>query len=337
MKKLEMHLKPMISIILALVIGAGVITMVGEDALNVYSVMLQGAFGTTRAAASTLVKATTLIFVGLSYGFAYKCGLINIGIEGQLYAGALAGTIAAVYLKLPAVLHIPVCLFLGFVGGGLWGGLAGFLKNRFGANEMITTVMLNYIAVYLVGFMVNGPIKEAAGTYPQTEIIQPTAELPVILPKTQLSIGLFLAAAALLLYFIFWHYTSEGYEMSMVGSSNEVARYGGIPVRRTVFLSMVVAGGFGGLAGCMEVMGVQHKLLAGLSAGYGFDGIAVSLLGGNGAVGIFLSSILFGALRSGGNSVQMFTKVPMAVIYILQGLVILFAVLDLLKGKKEVH
>lgn len=334
MKRQETVLKPLLSIALALMFGAAVIILAGENALNVYTVMFQGAFGTEKAVASTLVKASTLIFAGLSYGFAYRCGLINIGIEGQLYMGALFAAIPAVYLRMPMILHIPVCLGMGYLGGALWGGLAGWLKNRFGCNEMITTVMLNYIAIYFVGFMVNGPIKEGGGSYPQTDSIQETAQLPVILSKTQLSIGIFIAVFVLVLYHIFWGYTSSGYEMSMTGANRAAARYGGIPVKKTVLMSMAMAGGLGGLAGCMEVMGVQHKLLAGLSAGYGFDGIAVSLLGGNGAPGICFSSILFGALRGGGNSVQMFTKVPVAVIYILQALVILFVVVDMTKIKK---
>lgn len=334
MRRQERVLKPLLSIVLALFFGGAVIVLTGENVLDVYSTMFQGAFGTEKAVASTLVKATTLIFVGLSYGFAYQCGLINIGIEGQLYMGALFAVIPGVYLTLPGFIHIPVCLVMGFLGGALWGGVAGWLKNRFGCNEMITTVMLNYIAVYFVGFMVNGPVKETGGSYPQTDSIRETAQFPVILSKTQLSIGILIAVLALVLYFLYWNYTSGGYEMGMTGANAQAARYGGIPVKKTVLLSMAAAGGLGGLAGCMEVMGVQHKLLSGLSAGYGFDGIAVSLLGGNGAPGIFLSSLLFGALRGGGNSVQMFTKVPVAVIYILQALVILFVVVDVTKLRK---
>ncbi len=334
MKILKSISKPILSIVLALLIGAVVIFLVGEDPGEVYLVMLEGSLGTQRAIALTLVKATTLIFVGMSYGFAYKCGLINIGIEGQLYMGALFAVCPAVFLKLPPLLHIPLSLFCGFLGGGLWGGLAGFLKNRFGSNEMITTVMLNYAAIYFTSYMVNGPIQEAKGAYPQTDSIQPSAQLMNLIPKTQLNIGLLVALLALAVYFLFWRYTSKGYEMSMVGSSSEVARYGGISVKKTVFLSMFVAGGLGGLAGCMEVMGVQHKLIAGLSAGYGFDGIAVSLLGNNGAAGILFSSILFGALRSGGNAIQMFTKIPVAVIYILQALVILFVVADVFRKRQ---
>lgn len=211
-------LKPVLSIVLALVLGA---------------------FGSKNATAGTFVKTTTMIFVGLSYGFAYKCGLINIGIEGQLYMGGLFSAIAGIYLKLPMALHILVCLAAGFIGGAFWGGIVGWLKNRFKASEMITTVMMNYIAIYIVQYMVNGPTKEEKGTYPQSENILESAQLPLLVPKTQLTIGILIAVAA----------------------------YAGMPVKKMVMVAMLVSGGLGGLAGSMEVLGVQHKIMDGLSAG----------------------------------------------------------------------
>lgn len=333
--KTKKVLKPLLSIILALLAGAVIIVLVGENPLNIYKTMLTGAFGTKNAIAGTLVKTTTMIFVGLSYGFAYKCGLVNIGIEGQLYIGGLFSALVAIYLPMPSVIHIPLCLAAGFLGGAVWGGLAGWLKNRFKASEMITTVMMNYIAIYIVGFMVNGPIKEEKGTYPQSEGILETAELPTILSHTQLTIGLFIAVLVIVIYNIYWKKTSGGFSMNVVGSSERVAQYAGIPMKKMVLISMMVSGGLGGLAGSMEVLGVQHKVMDGLSAGYGFDGIAVSLLGNNGGVGIFFSSLLFGALRNGGNAVQMFTSLPVAVIYILQALVILFVVVDVFRMERK--
>lgn len=334
--KVNRMIKPLLSIVLALLLGAVVILLIGENPVTVYSAMFNGAFGSKNAIAGTLVKTTTMIFVGLSYGFAYKCGLVNIGIEGQLYLGGLLCSLAAIYIQLPAILHIPLCLLAGFAGGGAWGAVVGFLKTRFRASEMITTVMMNYVAIFFVGYMVNGPIKAAKGTYPQSEPILKSAQLPTLVPKTQLTIGVLIAIAAIVIYSVFWKKTALGYEMEMVGSSEQVARYGGIPVDRIVVWSMTVSGGLGGLAGCMEVLGVQHKIMEGLSAGYGFDGIAVSLLGGNGGAGILLSSFLFGVLRYGGNAIQMFTKLPNAVIYILQALIILFVVVDVFRrGRKE--
>lgn len=335
MKKVLNVVKPILSIVLALLVGAIVIWAIGENPIQIYQVMLSGSLSSVYSISETLLKATTLIFCGLSYAFAYKCGLINIGTEGQLYMGALFSTIISVYVKLPMLIHIPLALAAGFLGGAIWGGIVGFLKNRFGCNEIITTVMLNYVAQFLVAYMVSGPIQEKAKSYPQTDLIQDSAKLKTLVTGSNLNIGFFFAIAALILYYVFWKYTSSGYSMEIVGANQKAGQYAGMNVRKTVMLSMCIAGGFGGLAGSMEVMGIQHKLLSGLSAGYGFDGIAVSLLGGNSAIGIFLSSILFGALRVGGNAVQMFTSLPVAVIYIIQALVILFVVLDLLSKKLE--
>jgi len=333
--KVQKVVKPLLSIVLALAVGALVIALVGENPLEIYKAMLTGAFGSKGATATTLVKTTTMIFVGLSYGFAYKGGLVNIGIEGQLYMGGLLCSLVAIYIKLPSAIHIPLCLLAGFVGGAVWGGIVGILKVKFKASEMITTVMMNYIAIYIVEYMVNGPIKEPKGTFPQSEKIQVTAQLPNLLPKTTLTIGIILALIAAVIYIIYWKYTSTGFEIKMLGASRDVARYAGIRVNKMVMISMLVSGGLGGLAGCMEVMGVQHKIMEGLTAGYGFDGIAVSLLGGNSGIGILFSSILFGALRVGGNAIQMFTSLPIAVIYILQALVILFVVVDVFKSERR--
>lgn len=328
-------LRPLLSIVLALVVGAIVIALVGENPLSVYKAMFTGAFGSTGATASTLVKTTTMIFVGLSYGFAFKGGLVNIGIEGQLYMGGLLCSLVAIYVNLPSPIHILLCILAGFIGGAIWGALVGILKVRFRASEMITTVMMNYIAMYIVEYMVNGPIKEEKGTFPQSEKIQATAELPRLIPKTQLSIAIIFAVIAVIIYIIYWKHTSSGFEVEVLGANQTVAKYAGIPVNKMVVFSMFISGGLGGLAGCMEVLGVQHKIMSGLTAGYGFDGIAVSLLGGNGGIGILLSSILFGALRVGGNAIQMFTELPIAVIYILQALVILFVIVDVFKVERR--
>ncbi len=326
----------MISIVFALLLGAVVIRLAGENPWEIYRAMFAGALGSTNAVAGTLVKTTTMIFVGLSYGFAYKCGLVNIGIEGQLYMGALFSAVVGIYVSLPMGIHIPLCLLAGFLGGGLWGGLAGWLKNRFHASEMITTVMLNYVATYIVSYLCNGPIKEAKGTYPQSESILGSAMLPILISHTQLTIGLILAMIACAAYAVYWKRTASGFKMKVTGESNQVAQYAGIQVSRMTLMAMIISGGIGGLAGTMEVLGVQHKVMEGLSAGYGFDGIAVSLVGNNSGLGIFLSSFLFGVLRYGGNAIQMFTKLPIAVIYILQALVIMFVVIDVWKKKGRV-
>ena len=334
--KAKAVLRPIISILFAFCIVAVIILLLDKNPIRVFGTMLDGAFGASNAWGETLLKSTTLIFTGLSYAFAAKCGLVNIGIEGQLYMGALGSTIAGIYFTgLPAFLHIPLCLIMGFLFGAVWGGIIGFLKNQFGSNEIITTVMMNYVARYLVGYLVTGPMMEPTGKYPQTLEIQPTARLPILIPGTRLNFGFVFAIVMLVVYFIYWRYTTAGYEMGIVGRNQNVAAYAGMAVKRMVLLSMFVSGGLGGLAGSMEILGIQFRLKEGFSAGYGFDGIAIALLGGNGAPGIGLASVLFGALRSGGNRVQMVEKVPTAITSIIQALVILFVLVDFLAGRKK--
>lgn len=334
--KVKAVLRPIISILFAFCVVALIVLLLNKNPINVFGTMIKGAFGTSNAWGETLLKATTLIFTGLAYAFAAKCGLVNIGIEGQLYMGALGSTIAGINIVgLPAVLHIPICLLMGFLFGGVWGGIVGFLKNQFGSSEIITTVMMNYIAKYIVGYLVTGPMMEPTGKYPQTLEVQPSARLPILIPQTRLNFGFVVALIMLVVYFVYWRYTTAGYEMAIVGRNQNVAAYAGMAVKRMVLISMCVSGGLGGLAGSMEILGIQMRLKEGFSAGYGFDGIAIALLGGNGAAGIGFSSVLFGALRSGGNRVQMVEGVPTAITSIIQALVILFVLVDFLAKRKK--
>ncbi len=326
-------LRPIISILVAFCIVAIILALLGKNPLAVFQSMFQGAFGSKNAIAETLLKATTLVMVGLSYAFAAKCGLVNIGIEGQLYMGALGSTAAGIYLNLPAFLHIPVCILAGFICGGVWGGIVAFLKNKFGSNEIITTVMMNYVAIYFIGYMVTGPMKEPGGVNPQTLPVADSAKIPILIEGTRLNWGFVLVLVLLVAYYIYWHNTSAGYEMTVVGKNPNVGAYAGMSVNKVVLVSMVMAGGLGGMAGSLEILGNQFRLKEGFSAGYGFDGIAVALLGNNSAPGVLLSSILFGALRTGGNRVQMTEGVPSAITSIVQGLVILFVLVDFLRKR----
>lgn len=329
-------LKPLVSIVLALLLGIIVIKIIGADPLNVYKIMLNGAFGNEISIGETLIKATTLILVGLSYAFAYKCGLINIGAEGQLYIGGACSAYVAINCTvLPNVLIIILSIASGFFAGGLWGAIVGWLKTKFDANEVITTVMFNYIAIYLVSYLVSGPMKDKAADLPQTAAIPEGVQLINILSGTRLHIGIIISFLCLILYGIYLKYTSSGYEMRIVGQNNEAAAYAGINVNKNVILAMFISGGFAGIGGAIEILGVQHRLLAGFSNGAGFEGIAVALLGGNNPIGMFFSSILFGALRSGGNAVQMFSRVPNAIINIIQAFVIIFVVMDLISKYKK--
>ncbi|MEW6621522.1 MAG: ABC transporter permease [Bacillota bacterium] len=318
---------PLISIVLSILIGGLIIMGMGINPILAYTSLLEGAIGSKNAIAETLVKTTPLILTGLCFAFAFRCGLINIGAEGQLYMGAFLSVVAGIYLVgLPGYIHIPLALFAGFLGGGLWGLLTGWLKVRFGANEIITTVMFNYLAIYWVSFLVSGPLKEPPGNFPHSAQVALTAQLPRILEGTRLHLGLLVALLAVLLYYIFLWRTSRGYEVRVVGQNLNAAKYAGMTPEINIMLIMFIAGGMGGLAGANEILGIQKRLLETLSPGYGFDGIAVALLGLNSPIGIVLGAVLFGMLRSGGNMMQMSAGVPIAIIYVVQAMVIIFVV-----------
>lgn len=318
---------PVGAVLLALLVGALVIRAIGVDPVVAYRSLLLGSLQNRNAIAETLIKTTPLLFTALSYAFAARCGLINLGAEGQLYAGAVvASSIGIYWAGLPMAIHLPLAVSAGFLGGGLWGLLAGWLKVRFGASEVITTIMLNYVALHLQSWLVTGPMIEPPGTFPQTPQAALTAQLPRILPATRLHAGFLIALAAVLVYWFFLWKTTTGYETRVVGLNPDAAEYAGINPTRNALLAMFIAGGFGGLAGTSEILGVQLRMFQAFSPNYGFDGIAVALLGGGAPVGILLSGILFGILRSGANMMQMMARVPVAIIYIIQAFVIIFVI-----------
>ncbi len=318
---------PFVAVLAALLIGAGVIAFIGVDPWIAYKSLFMGSLSNVNSMAETLVKTTPLIFTALSYAFAARCGLVNLGAEGQLYAGAIFSTTLAIYLTgLPMIIHLPVAISAGFIGGGLWGLLAGWLKVRFGASEVITTIMLNYIAVHFLSFLVTGPMIEPPGNFPQTPQAQLSAILPKIVPGTRLHLGFIIALLAILFYYFFLWKTTTGYETRVVGLNPTAAEYAGINPTKNALLAMFIAGGFAGLAGTSEILGIQLRMFQAFSPGYGFDGIAVALLGGGTPVGILIAGILFGILRSGANMMQMLARVPIAIIYIIQAFVIIFVI-----------
>lgn len=318
---------PACAIVLALLTGGVVIKLMGVDPVGAYRSLFVGSLGSINGWAETLIKASPLIFTGLSFAVAFRSGLINIGAEGQLYIGGLCSIVVGIYLAgLPALVHLPLALFAGFVGGGLWGLLAGWMRVRFGANEIITTVMLNYVAGLAISLLVTGPLKEPGGVFPQTAAVAATAQLPRLLAGTRLHAGLLVALAALVFYYVFLWHTPRGFALRLAGLNPQAARYAGIRPESSMLLAMFLAGGLAGLAGAGELLGVQHRLLGDFSPGYGYDGLAVGLLGSNGPLGILLAAFLFAVLRSGGYMMQMFSGVPVTLVFIIQGLVVLFVV-----------
>lgn len=319
----------LMAILSAFLVGGIIIEILGYDAILAFKSLTLGSFSSLRTIGNTLNKATPIILTGLSYAIAKRCGLINLGSEGQLYMGALGAVLVGAYMELSSpLLQMILALSCGFLGGALLGALVAFLKNRFGATEVITTIMFNYIARYFVAYLAASPLRNTTNSYnsPQTKAILDSIKLPVLVNGTRLHIGILIAVAMLVFYYIFLWRTTAGYRMRVVGLNRNAAQYAGISVKRNGLLAMFLAGGFAGLAGAIELMGVQYILRDGFAATIGFDGVAVALLGDTSPVGIGIASILFGMIRNGSNTMEITAGVTSEVTYIIQGLIILFIV-----------
>ena len=327
---------PLLSLALALATGALIIAMSGKDPIAAYRALIEGAIGgaTPQQAAynssETLINAIPLIFAGISVAVAYRTGLFNIGAEGQLLMGALAaGWFAVQFASLPALLLLPLTLLASAAGGAVYGAIPGFLKAWRGAHEVITTIMLNYVAIFAMHWLLqNGPLTapNAFGT-PASAKIGDGAILPIILPTdlvplSRLHAGLVVAIAALVVFwFLMWR-TSLGYEFRAVGFSPRAAQQAGIDPKGRTVLVMAIAGAFAGVGGAVQIMGVLYRVYDGFSPGYGFDAIAVALLGKNSPIGIFLAALLFGAFGHGGALMQSNAQVSAQIVSVIEALVL---------------
>ncbi|MCX6053676.1 MAG: ABC transporter permease [Chloroflexi bacterium] len=325
-------LLPLAGMLLALLIGAIMLLILKVNPLTAYAQMINGAFGSVSGLTQTLVKATPLLLVGLGICIAFRASVINIGGEGQIIVGALAATwFPLTFRTWPGWLLIPSTLLVGFLAGAIWGFIPGVLKARLKVNEILTTVMMNAVAVQLMNLLVRSVLMDpagiSAGTYlAQSERLPEQAWLLRLVPKTLLNTGSLIAVVlAVLVYFFLWR-TTIGYRIRAVGFNPDAARFSGINVPFNQALSLTLAGGFAGIAGAIEVMGVQHRLLEGITSGYGFSGIVAALFGGLHPLGTIPASILFGALLVGGDKMQRAVQVPNSLIDAILGLVVLFVV-----------
>ncbi len=317
-----------------LAVGGLLIAGAGANPWVAYQAVFVGAFGDLYNIQETLVKATPILLAGLGVMVAFRCSVWNIGAEGQLRMGALAATalgIALVGQLLPGLVTIPLLLAAGFVAGGAWGALAAWLKVRWKVDEVISTIMMNFIAALFVNFMITGPLREpTGGGVPLTKEIAASAELPRLLGSfligARLHLGFVIALlAAVGVYVFLWH-TVPGYQLRAVGANARAAQLGGISVAWSIILSMVISGGLAGVAGMSEVAGLHHRLIEGFSPNYGATGIVVALLGKLHPVGVVIASILFGGLIIGVDAMTRAVKVPGSIVFVMQGVIVLFAV-----------
>ena len=336
-----------IAIIAGFIVGAIVLLAAGYNPIEAYGALFSGIFSKPRYIATMIIKSTPLIFTGLSVAFAFKTGLFNIGAEGQYIMGAIAAVFTGYFLDLPAWIHIPVVIITAMVVSAIWGALVGFLKAKCGIHEVITSIMLNWIALYLQNYLITMEWLKKPGTESSYEVLQSARitllgewkmseaglawcreneVLGEILLKTDINFGILIAIAVALIVWFILKKTTLGYQLRAVGFNSYASEFAGISVKKNTIVSMAIAGAIAGLAGCVAIIGANPFRISTLSVmeGFGFDGISVALIAGSSPIGCILSAILLAGLRYGGQSIQSQLGVPSEVINIMIGTIVFF-------------
>src|SRR5687767_3988515 len=324
---------PLIAVVAAFIVGGILILIVGDSPIVAYRLLLGSALSWPDGIGYTLFHATPLIFTGLAVLVGFRCGLFNIGAEGQLYIAAFATAwVGITFANLSPWLLVPFCFLAAILSGAFWAAIPGVLKARFGSHEVINTIMLNFIAVALVSYFTQYHYKVPGDPILQTTMIGENAHIPRLgtfipgLPeRIPVNIAFLLALLCCLLVYLFLWRTKWGYEIRATGSNPSAAEYGGISIRKQIVLAMAVSGALAGMVGINEVLGYRYRYYDGFSDNYGYTGIAVALLGRNHPVGVILSALLFAVLQHGGIYVDGFSeKVTKDIVQVLQGVIILF-------------
>ena len=314
---------PLVGAIIGILIGALLIWITGADPIQAYSAMIKGAFGGKRQITATLLKTCPILLIGLGMTIAFRARVWNIGGEGQYYIGALLGGLVALNLfKFPQPI-LWICLLLaGILGGMFWALIPAIFKIRFGMNEIISTLMLNYIAVLFVTYLARGPLQEPGGVLPNSAKFDPNTQLPVF-PDTNIHLGVFLAFLIVpLVYVLLWK-TPLGFKLRAVGSRASVAEYAGISVNKTILTAMLISGGLAGLSGITEVLMIHTRLKSTISGGYGFSAVLVALLGRMNPFGVVLASFFFAALIIGAQTMNVLHGLPPELADAIQAVIVL--------------
>ena len=308
---------------MTLLIGTGLILLCGADPLEAYQLFFRGMFGTASSFAEIFVKASPLILTSLGCAIAFKTGFFNIGAEGQFYVGAMGTTLVALFLPdVYGVGKIVLALLVGFIGGGLWALIAAVLKAKFNISEIIVTIMLNYIAINFLGYALRSFLMDPAGNVPQSAKIATDARLAMLIPSTRFHAGIMIAVCCVALVWFLMEKTTVGYELTAVGANKRAAGCAGISVFKNIVLSAFLSGGFAALAGGIEVLAIQKKLLEGISANCGYTAVLIALIAGNNPFGVLAVSVLYAAMQVGANSMQRQLGVPSSIVNILIGVIV---------------
>lgn len=324
---------------LVVVVAAGFLLLIGADIPRVLSAFVGGLFGNRYQVGEIFVKATPLLLAGLGCAIGFACGFVNLGAEGQLYIGALAATAVAIAgAGLPRIILLPLMFFAAFVAGGIWALIPGIMKAKFGLSEVILGLMFNYIAIQLNALAIRTFLKDPSYPFPMSPPFSESAQLPLLLARTRLHLGIIIALILAFLVYLFLWRSSRGFQIRACGVNSRASYCVGINVNRNLILSSLFAGGLAGLAGYVEVAGVQHKLMDGISSNYGYLAIMVALLGKNHPLGVVIVAILLGMLEIGGLSMQRQAQIPSSFTQVVLGVIVVVFLLrhHLVKKSTEV-
>jgi len=312
-------------LIIALIIGALVMYLSGKDPIAAYAALWQGAFGNGYRFADTLDRSSIMILAGIAGSIAFRTNIINLGLEGQLYIGAFtAAWVGFTFTNLPSIVHIPLGLIAGILGGAFWTLPVLYLKLRWKIPELVPSLMLNYIAIRLTDYLIAFPFRDPTAPMAGSPLVAASARLPKLIQGSTINIGFIIAILLIFVSYWFIFKTKLGYEMRMVGLNQDFAAAAGLPVRRSIILAMLISGGVIGLGGAIMILGFFGRFLGGFSSGYGWDGFMIAIIAQNHPFAVFPAAIFFGALANGALTMQSVTGVPQAVVAMVKGTLVLF-------------
>ena len=317
-------LTPVLAVVISLLISSIFLLILKQNPITAFRYMFTGAFGTRFALLEMLVKASPLILTGIAVALAFTGQYWNIGAEGQLYAGALAATwVGLMDLPLPRIIYVPLLIVVGFIAGACWSVIPGYLKAKLKVDDVVTTLLMNYVMIYIVSALLNGPWRNPETMYPASPLIAENAWYPMLAPRSRLHLGIIISVIAVLVMYFIVSRTKFGFELKATGANPRAANFLGINTVRTLIITSIISGGIAGLAGVGEVAGVQQHLISSISPGYGYSGVVIAMLGKLNPFGVLLSAIYFAVVITGSNVMSYNLNIPPYISDVIQGITLL--------------
>lgn len=328
-KYVDLIMKPVFTVLIAFVIGGILIASSGKSPFYAYGALFKGAFVGKSALFNTLFAASPLILTGIANAIAFRANIFNMGVEGQLYLGAFAAAYVGFAVQgVSPIVHVLLCIIAAAVAGGLFAAIPGLLKGYLNVDEMVVTIMLNYVAILFTTYLSSYPFKAKGVGFAATELVKKSAEIPRFSVMSQFNWSFVIAIAVVIIVFIIFNKTVLGFELKSIGENRNFAEANGMNTSFKIVVIMIISGMIAGIAGAGEILGVHHRFIANFSPGYGWDGMTIALLGKHNPIGVLIAAIFFGALKSGGSTMELIADVPRSLINILQGLIIFFLAVD---------